>query len=112
MLAADAQRAQGLCQLGDRGHLPVERAAAAALGAQAAHGDMLPAVHLEAQLNQGLGGAVAHGLGVGALAAGELESAEQGGLAGAGLSREDGEAAGELHAGLLDEGNPLDVELV
>ena len=106
--------ADGGRQLGDAGHGPVDGGAGAAVGPDAAGDDEVvgfsrseePSVHL------GPLGPLAHHGAVGPRPHEQLAGRDEGGLAGAGLAGEHGEARGGGKGGPADEGDVSHVDFV
>ena len=115
VLAAQVDRGtRALGKLAHRGHVPVERHAAAAVGRYPA-ADHVP-VRVVGPENTALDhegiGALAHHRGIGALADEQLECAEKRRLAGARLARDDGHARGGLHHGIANQRDVANLKLV
>ncbi len=104
------ERPDALGQRAHRRHLAVERAPAAAVGADPALRDELFAAGEEAAFDRRLRRSGANGAGVRALAEKQLERADQRRLPRARLAGERGHAGPELEPGLLDQREVADVE--
>ena len=115
VLAAQVNRgARALGKLAHRGHVPVERHAAAAVGRHPA-ADHVPVRVVgpeDATLDHEGIGALAHHRSIGALPHEQLEGAEKRRLAGARLARDDGHARGGLYHGVANQRDVAYLELV
>ena len=116
VLAAQVHgRAHELGELAHARHAPVHLDATAPGGLDAAGDDVAVGVvgaAVDAPLNDEGGRPLADGRAVGALADEELEGAEEGRLAGAGLAGEHCEALRRPHRGLADQGDVAGAQLV